>query len=236
MATGYGMDGPGIESWWKRNFPHKSRLALGPSQPPVRWVPDLFRGVESGRDVTLTLTPSSAEVQKQSRAMPLLSLRAFVACKKCETYLHLLVKNNRRNNLKTNALCWTSIKLTADPSNSHVFVLGIRPGKRHAFERKSVHVLLVIGPEDTKFDLNIFAFCATDWRPKRSHLHGCIFYGILFRIGWYEGLTLRRLYFQHWPGWLTTSLLLRVMCGPAAMYSRDERNKRVTWGKHQGLN
>jgi hypothetical protein len=31
--------------------------------------------------------PSSAEVLKQSRAIPVLSLRAFVACKKGESYL-----------------------------------------------------------------------------------------------------------------------------------------------------
>jgi hypothetical protein len=42
-----------------------------------------FSGAESGRGVTLTLTP----FQKQSRATPLFSLRAFVACKKGETYL-----------------------------------------------------------------------------------------------------------------------------------------------------
>jgi hypothetical protein len=34
MATGYGLDGPGIESWWGRDFP-LSRLALGSTQPPV---------------------------------------------------------------------------------------------------------------------------------------------------------------------------------------------------------
>jgi len=36
IATGYGLDGPGIESWWGRNFPHLSSPALGPTQPPVQ--------------------------------------------------------------------------------------------------------------------------------------------------------------------------------------------------------
>jgi hypothetical protein len=47
-----------------------------------------FTGVESGRGVTLTphslLVPRS---KKQSRTIPLLSLRAFVAYEKGETYL-----------------------------------------------------------------------------------------------------------------------------------------------------
>ena len=35
IATGYGLDGPGIESRWMRDFPHLSRPFLGPTQPPV---------------------------------------------------------------------------------------------------------------------------------------------------------------------------------------------------------
>ena len=39
IATGYGLDGSGIESRWGRDFPHLSIPVLGPTQPPVQWVP-----------------------------------------------------------------------------------------------------------------------------------------------------------------------------------------------------
>ena len=44
IASDYRLDGPGIESRWERDFPHLSRPALGPNQPPVQWVPVLSRG------------------------------------------------------------------------------------------------------------------------------------------------------------------------------------------------
>ena len=65
IATGYGLDGPGTKSRWGRDFPHLSRPALGPTQPPVQWVAGLSRGKEGpGRDADHS-SPSSAVVKKE---------------------------------------------------------------------------------------------------------------------------------------------------------------------------
>ena len=44
IATRYGLDGPRMESRCMRDFPHPSRPALGPTQPPVQWGPCHSRG------------------------------------------------------------------------------------------------------------------------------------------------------------------------------------------------
>jgi hypothetical protein len=53
IATAYGLDSPGIESRWGRDFPHPSRPSLRPNQLPVQWAPGLSRG----RGLTLTPHP-----------------------------------------------------------------------------------------------------------------------------------------------------------------------------------
>jgi hypothetical protein len=42
ITTGNGLDGPGIESRWGRDFPHQSRPTLGPTQLYIQWAPGLF--------------------------------------------------------------------------------------------------------------------------------------------------------------------------------------------------
>jgi hypothetical protein len=64
IATRYGLGGLGIESRWVRDFPRVSRPFLGPTQPPIHWVPEISRvkwpgcGVDHSR-------PSNAEVKER---------------------------------------------------------------------------------------------------------------------------------------------------------------------------
>ena len=76
-VTGYGLDGPRNESLCGGgDFPHLSRPALEPTQPPVQWVPGLSRGLMSGRGVSLTPHPLLVPWSRKSRAIPLLPVLA----------------------------------------------------------------------------------------------------------------------------------------------------------------
>jgi hypothetical protein len=56
IAIRYGLDGPGIESRWGRDFPRPSVPVLGPTQLPIQWVPGLSLGVKK-RGVALNTHP-----------------------------------------------------------------------------------------------------------------------------------------------------------------------------------
>ena len=56
-ATGYGLDGPGIESWWEARF--SAPVQTGSVAHPASCIMGTgsFLGVKSGRGVTLTPHP-----------------------------------------------------------------------------------------------------------------------------------------------------------------------------------
>ena len=64
IATGYGLDGPGIESRWGRHFLHLSRPALGLTQPPIQWVLGL-PGSKAAGAWRWPPSPFSAEVNER---------------------------------------------------------------------------------------------------------------------------------------------------------------------------
>ena len=75
IATDYGLDGPGSNPGGDEIF-RPSRPALGPTQPPVKGVPGLSRGVKCGRGVLLNTQPLLVPRSWKSRAIPLPTLWA----------------------------------------------------------------------------------------------------------------------------------------------------------------
>ena len=75
IVTELGLDGPGSNPGGDEIF-RLSRPALGPTQPPVKWVPGLSRGVKCGRGVLLTTHPFLVPLSWKIIAIPLPTLWA----------------------------------------------------------------------------------------------------------------------------------------------------------------
>ena len=75
IATRYRLGGPGIESWWRWDFPDPSGLSLGPTLPPTQWIPCHSRSLP-GRDVDHP--PHLVPRLKKEYSVSLLPVCAFV--------------------------------------------------------------------------------------------------------------------------------------------------------------
>jgi hypothetical protein len=76
IATGYWLDGPGIEFRWGARF--SAPIQTGPGAHPASCAvgTESFSGVKSGRGVTLTSHPFLVPWSRKGRAIPLLPLWA----------------------------------------------------------------------------------------------------------------------------------------------------------------
>jgi len=103
IATGYGLDGPGMESRWRARFPapfqtgpvaHTASCTMGTAS---------FPGIKSGRGVTLTPHHLLVPWSRKTRAIPLLPLWAvrheqnLSACTRVHYYLLLFITKALRH-------------------------------------------------------------------------------------------------------------------------------------------
>jgi len=77
IATGYGLDGPGIESLWGARFSAPVQTGPGAHPAPCTMGTESFPGVRSGRGVLLTPNPLLVPWSRKSRGMPPLPLWAL---------------------------------------------------------------------------------------------------------------------------------------------------------------
>ena len=86
ITTGYGLDGPGIESRWGSKFSAPVQTGPGVNPACCTMGTGSFPGVKSGRGVMLTPHPLLVQWSRKSKAIPLLPLwavrpvQSFSAC------------------------------------------------------------------------------------------------------------------------------------------------------------
>ena len=66
-VTRYGLDGPGIESRWRRGFSNPSRPTLVPTQRPVHWEPSIFPWSKTVGVWRSTPTSSTVDIKERGK-------------------------------------------------------------------------------------------------------------------------------------------------------------------------
>jgi hypothetical protein len=128
-ATRYGLDGPRIESRWRRDFPHPSRPALRPTQPPIHRVPAALPGVKRpgrGVDHLAHVAPRLKEEQIYTPTRSLSLSLGLVACTRVTfTFTFTLFRNVGKNSQKHGATFQKDVE--AQPHCCDNFVCRTKP-------------------------------------------------------------------------------------------------------------
>jgi hypothetical protein len=99
IATGYGLDGLGIESRWGARYFATVQTGHGAQPASYTMGTSSFQGVKSGRFVTLTSHPLLVPWSRKGKAIPLFPLFGRTACTepqclyKGALYLYLISLN-----------------------------------------------------------------------------------------------------------------------------------------------
>jgi len=114
-ATRNGLDGPGIESWWGKIFHTRPDRLSGPPSLLYNWY-RVFSGGKAAGAWYWPLTPHLVPKLKESKAITLLPLWAFVTCSRADFYLKLLHKISISGEMLKEALeiCLTSWRVGID--------------------------------------------------------------------------------------------------------------------------
>ena len=108
-ATAYGLDGPGIESWWDARLPAPVQTGPGDHPASLTMGTGSFPGVKSGRDVKLTSQPLLVPWSWKGRDIPLLPLwvvRPVQSLSACTMVSFSFLTNSKIPKLNICALCW----------------------------------------------------------------------------------------------------------------------------------
>jgi len=131
IATGYGLDGPGIERRWGARF--SAPVQTGPGAHPASCTTGTgsFPGAKSGLGVTLTPHPLLVPWSWKSRAIPLLPLwavrpvQSLSACTRGHFtffyFLHILIYLQRTYYIT--ACDWTNVR-----NSGALFLAPLHPG------------------------------------------------------------------------------------------------------------
>jgi hypothetical protein len=112
IATGYGLDGPGIESQWGSRFSAPVQTDPGAHQASCTMGTRSIPGVKSGRGVTLTLHPLLVPLVIKEWSSISTPPMGRTACTESQClykgglYLYLLNINCRRNDPRLQQCRW----------------------------------------------------------------------------------------------------------------------------------